>query len=216
MDYASLAATVLSEVATWAGITTQPTPRGATAIVFEGHELGHVHSNRGRSTFRCLPTDARKPPCRDRRRRDRGGGRPPPPDTRPHPPLGQRLAQYTSMLVGKTLRDSGILQSMGSVGDPWTTPCRSPGSARSRRRSSPATTSSPAPKRACGSSTTSTTSTTRSEPTAPSPCSARHRALRICHQIGWDYQLIQSPAQGFTSPDVTENHGVGHPCAISR
>jgi putative transposase len=27
--------------------------------------------------------------------------------------------QYTSMLVGKTLRESGILQSMGSVGDPW-------------------------------------------------------------------------------------------------
>src|SRR5690348_13767622 len=40
------AATVLDEVATWAGITTQPTPRGATAILFEGHELGHVHANR--------------------------------------------------------------------------------------------------------------------------------------------------------------------------
>jgi putative transposase len=30
-----------------------------------------------------------------------------------------RGSQYTSMLVGKTLRESGILQSMGSVGDPW-------------------------------------------------------------------------------------------------
>jgi len=43
MNPASPAATVLDEVATWAGVTTQPTPRGATAIVFEGHELGHVH-----------------------------------------------------------------------------------------------------------------------------------------------------------------------------
>jgi hypothetical protein len=43
MNPSSSAATVLDEVATWAGITTQPTPRGATAIVFEGHELGHVH-----------------------------------------------------------------------------------------------------------------------------------------------------------------------------
>jgi len=43
----SPAATVLDEVATWAGITTQPTARGATAILFEGHELGHVHANRG-------------------------------------------------------------------------------------------------------------------------------------------------------------------------
>jgi hypothetical protein len=38
---------VLDEVATWPGITTKPTPRGATAIVFDGHELGHVHPNRG-------------------------------------------------------------------------------------------------------------------------------------------------------------------------
>ncbi len=30
-----------------------------------------------------------------------------------------RGSQYTSLLVGKTLRESGILQSMGSVGDPW-------------------------------------------------------------------------------------------------
>ena len=38
---------VLDEVTTWAGITTTPTPRGATAILFDGHELGHVHANRG-------------------------------------------------------------------------------------------------------------------------------------------------------------------------
>lgn len=37
---------VLDQVATWPGIRTQPTPRGATAIVFEGHELGHVHPDR--------------------------------------------------------------------------------------------------------------------------------------------------------------------------
>jgi hypothetical protein len=43
----SPAGTVLDEVITWAGITTQPTPRGAAAILFEGHELGHVHANRG-------------------------------------------------------------------------------------------------------------------------------------------------------------------------
>jgi Family of unknown function (DUF5519) len=42
----SPAATVLDEVATWAGVTTEPIPRGATAILFEGHELGHVHANR--------------------------------------------------------------------------------------------------------------------------------------------------------------------------
>ena len=39
MNPTSPAATVLDEVATWAGITSQPTPRGATAILFEGHEL---------------------------------------------------------------------------------------------------------------------------------------------------------------------------------
>ena len=58
MNPTSPAATVLDEVATWAGITTQPTPRGATAIVFEGHELGHVHANR--STLDLpLPSDRR-------------------------------------------------------------------------------------------------------------------------------------------------------------
>ena len=37
---------VLDEVATWPGVGTQPTPRGATAIVLDGHELGHVHPDR--------------------------------------------------------------------------------------------------------------------------------------------------------------------------
>jgi putative transposase len=27
--------------------------------------------------------------------------------------------QYTSVLAGRTLRESGLLQSMGSLGDPW-------------------------------------------------------------------------------------------------
>jgi hypothetical protein len=56
MNPTSPAATVLDEVATWAGITTKPTPRGATAIVFEGHELGHVHANPSTLDF-PLPAD---------------------------------------------------------------------------------------------------------------------------------------------------------------
>ena len=47
MNPTSPATTVLDEVITWAGISTRPTPRGATAILFEGHELGHVHANGG-------------------------------------------------------------------------------------------------------------------------------------------------------------------------
>src|SRR6266851_4199177 len=58
MNPTSPARTVLDEVATWAGITTQPTPRGATAILFEGHELGHVHANRGTLDL-PLPADRR-------------------------------------------------------------------------------------------------------------------------------------------------------------
>jgi hypothetical protein len=54
----SPAAAVLDEVASWAGITTQPTPRGATAILFEGHELGHLHANRGTLDL-PLPADRR-------------------------------------------------------------------------------------------------------------------------------------------------------------
>ena len=58
MNPTSPARTVLDEVATWAGITTQPTPRGATAILYEGHELGHVHANRGTLDL-PLPADRR-------------------------------------------------------------------------------------------------------------------------------------------------------------
>ena len=58
MNRTSPAATVLDEVATWAGITTKPTSRGATAILFEGHELGHVHANRGTLDL-PLPADRR-------------------------------------------------------------------------------------------------------------------------------------------------------------
>src|SRR5437773_12272145 len=47
MNAASPTASVLDEVTTCANIGTQPTPRGSTAIVFEGHELGHVHADRG-------------------------------------------------------------------------------------------------------------------------------------------------------------------------
>jgi hypothetical protein len=49
---------VLDEVVTWAGITTRPTSRGATAILFEDHELGHVHANRGTVDL-PLPDDRR-------------------------------------------------------------------------------------------------------------------------------------------------------------
>jgi hypothetical protein len=37
---------VLDEVITWPGIDTQPTSRGATAIVSDNQELGHVHPDR--------------------------------------------------------------------------------------------------------------------------------------------------------------------------
>ena len=47
MNSSSPATSVLDEVRTWPGVSTQPTPRGSTAIAFEGHELGHVHSDRG-------------------------------------------------------------------------------------------------------------------------------------------------------------------------
>jgi hypothetical protein len=49
---------VLDEVATWPGVSTQPTPRGATAIVLDGHELGHVHADRRRSICLSPATDA--------------------------------------------------------------------------------------------------------------------------------------------------------------
>lgn len=51
-------ASVLDKVATWPGVSTRTTPRGATAIVFEGHELGHVHPDRGTLDL-PLPDDRR-------------------------------------------------------------------------------------------------------------------------------------------------------------
>ena len=47
MNSIAPATSVLDEVRTRPGVSTQPTPRGSTAIVFEGHELGHVHADRG-------------------------------------------------------------------------------------------------------------------------------------------------------------------------
>ena len=46
MKTASPATSVLDEVTAWPGISTRTTSRGATAIVFERHELGHIHPNR--------------------------------------------------------------------------------------------------------------------------------------------------------------------------
>jgi len=58
MKTTSPAASVLDEVITWPGISTQTTPRGSTAISFEGHELGHVHLDRGTLDM-PLPDDRR-------------------------------------------------------------------------------------------------------------------------------------------------------------
>src|SRR5258708_30899981 len=58
MNSIAPATSVLDEVRTWPGVSTQPTPRGSTAIVFEGHELGHVHPDRG--TLDCPLSDDRR------------------------------------------------------------------------------------------------------------------------------------------------------------
>jgi len=58
MQTASPATSVLDELTTWRGINTRTTSRGATAIVFEGHELGHVHPNRATLDM-PLPDDRR-------------------------------------------------------------------------------------------------------------------------------------------------------------
>jgi Family of unknown function (DUF5519) len=50
---------LLDEVITWPGIDTQPTPRGATAIVLDGQELGHVHPDR-RTLDMPLSSDRRE------------------------------------------------------------------------------------------------------------------------------------------------------------
>jgi hypothetical protein len=52
--------TVLDELVMWAGITTRPTSRGATAILFEGHELGHVHANHGNGRLSLSWVDPRR------------------------------------------------------------------------------------------------------------------------------------------------------------
>ena len=56
MNPTSPARIVLDEVATWADITTQPAPRVATAILFDGNELGPCTS---RGTPR--PSTPRRP-----------------------------------------------------------------------------------------------------------------------------------------------------------
>ena len=58
MNPASPTASVLDEVTTWPGISTQLTRRGSTAIVFKGQELGHVHPDRGTLDM-PLPDDRR-------------------------------------------------------------------------------------------------------------------------------------------------------------
>lgn len=58
MKTASPATSVIDEVTTWPGISTQTRPRGSTAIGFEGHELGHVHPDRGTLDM-PLPDDRR-------------------------------------------------------------------------------------------------------------------------------------------------------------
>ena len=58
MQAASPIASVLDEVATWLGVRRGATPRGATAILFEDHELGHTDSDRGTLDL-PLPDDRR-------------------------------------------------------------------------------------------------------------------------------------------------------------
>ena len=57
MNPPSPAATVLDEVATWAGITTKPASRGATAILFEGR---HRRLARRRRVASALQQDGRR------------------------------------------------------------------------------------------------------------------------------------------------------------
>ena len=58
MKTASPPTAVLDEVTTWPGISTRTTSRGAAAIVFDRHELGHIHPNRGTLDM-PLPDDRR-------------------------------------------------------------------------------------------------------------------------------------------------------------
>lgn len=45
-ERAAPAASILATAATWPGVTTQVKPRGSTAILLLGTELGHVHLDR--------------------------------------------------------------------------------------------------------------------------------------------------------------------------
>jgi len=47
MKNTSLATSVLDEVTSWPGISTQLTPGAPPRFVFDGHELGHLHPDRG-------------------------------------------------------------------------------------------------------------------------------------------------------------------------
>ena len=41
-----LAGRVVTTVASWPGVRAEPGERGATALVYEGEELGHIHHGR--------------------------------------------------------------------------------------------------------------------------------------------------------------------------
>ena len=90
---------------------------------------------------------------------------------RRNPPPGvihhsDRGSQYGSVLVGRTLREAGIIPSMGHVGDLWDNALME--SAQSKQ----STCFAPATKPASPCSTTSKRSTTPAAPTAPSGISA--------------------------------------------
>lgn len=55
MNAAPPPATLLDEVAAWPGVSIQPAPRGSVAIVFAGHEVGHVHPDRKTLDFPLSP-----------------------------------------------------------------------------------------------------------------------------------------------------------------
>jgi putative transposase len=83
-----------------------------------------------------------------------------------------RGSQYASIAMGRTLRDSKIMASMGSKGDPGTTPARRAASRRSRTSSSSGAPSRLATRRGSRSSATSRASTTRSAATRAWRCAA--------------------------------------------
>ena len=81
MKVTSPATSVLDQVRTWPGVSTQPTPRGSTAIVFEGHELeepsasiahARVCEGRGRHCY-GHPYSSTKPETVDTRQGEADG-----------------------------------------------------------------------------------------------------------------------------------------------